>query len=216
MPGARKFLGERRIGRCGVSRVAGISEELQQKVQQFIGALNREERMLVVLKHELYEGDWEAVRKDLGRRPLDNTDEASTTDDIINALSKHGVFPAHIELWGTGRPMREFLWSEDMADACVFIMENVNFDDLKQDKKEVRNCHINIGTGKEISIKNLAETIRKIIGYKGEIRFDASKPDGTMRKLTDVSKLTSLGWQYNVEIGEGIGRMYNWYVTDQE
>ncbi|CAK7052670.1 MAG: GDP-L-fucose synthase [Petrimonas sp.] len=164
----------------------------------------------------LYESDWEAVRKDLGRRPLDNTDEASTTDDIINALSKHGVFPAHIELWGTGRPMREFLWSEDMADACVFIMENVNFDDLKQDKKEVRNCHINIGTGREISIKDLAETIRKIIGYQGEICFDASRPDGTMRKLTDVSKLTSLGWQYNVEIGEGIGRMYNWYVTDQE
>lgn len=164
----------------------------------------------------LHEGDWESVRKDLRRRPLDNINDISTTDDIVNALSKHGIFSTHIELWGTGRPMREFLWSEDMADACVFIMENVDFDDLKQDRKEIRNCHINIGTGKEISIKNLAETIRKIIGYKGEIRFDASKPDGTMRKLTDVSKLTSLGWQYNIEIGDGIDRMYNWYIADQE
>lgn len=164
----------------------------------------------------LHEGDWESVRKDLKRRPLDNINDISAADDIMNALSKHGVFSTHIEFWGTGRPMREFLWSEDMADACVFIMENVNFDDLKQDRKEIRNCHINIGTGKEISIKNLAETIRKIIGYKGEIRFDASKPDGTIRKLTDVSKLTSLGWQYNVEIKEGINRMYNWYIADQE
>ncbi|OJV37189.1 MAG: GDP-fucose synthetase [Bacteroidia bacterium 43-41] len=162
----------------------------------------------------LHEGNWNAVREDLKRRPLDNVDDKSTTDEIISALNRYGIFSGHVELWGTGQPMREFLWSEDMADASVFIMENIDFDDLKKDKEEIRNCHINIGTGREISIKDLAETIRNIIGYKGDIRFDSSKPDGTMRKLTDVSKLTSLGWKYKVEIREGIGLMYDWYIKE--
>ena len=110
--------------------------------------------------------------------------------------------------------MREFLWSEEMADACVFIMENVNFDDLKSEMSEVRNCHINIGTGKEISIKELSELIIKTIGYKGDIVFDTTKPDGTMRKLTDVSKLHSLGWKHKIEIDEGVRKMYEWYSSD--
>ena len=163
----------------------------------------------------LQDGNWGAVRKDLKRRPIAGIDNDSSTDEIVTVLNKYGIFSTHLDLWGTGKPMREFLWCEDMADACVFIMENVDFDDLKTDKKEIRNCHINIGTGKEISIRNLAETIAKIIGYKGNIQFDSSKPDGTMRKLTDVSKLSSLGWQHKVEIEEGISLMYNWYVSDQ-
>ena len=164
----------------------------------------------------LQENNWDAIRKDLKKRPLNDVHDTSATDEIVSVLNKHGIFADYLNLWGTGKPMREFLWSEDMADACVFIMESVDFDDLKKDKEEIRNCHINIGTGKEISIKNLAETIEKIIDYKGDIRFDSSKPDGTMRKLTDVSKLTSLGWRYNVEIEEGINLMYDWYIADQE
>jgi GDP-L-fucose synthase len=112
--------------------------------------------------------------------------------------------------------MREFLWSEDLADACVFILENVNFEDLKKGKEEVRNCHINIGTGREISIKDLALLTADIVGYTGRIKFNPLMPDGTMRKLTDVSKLKSLGWQYKVELDEGIRRMYQWYISDQE
>ena len=164
----------------------------------------------------LQENNWDAIRKDLKKRPLNDVHDTSATDEIVSVLNKHGIFADYLNLWGTGKPMREFLWSEDMADACVFIMESVDFDDLKTGKQEIRNCHINIGTGKEISIKNLAETIAKTIDYKGDIRFDSSKPDGTMRKLTDVSKLTSLGWRYNVEIEEGINLMYYWYVADQE
>jgi GDP-L-fucose synthase len=164
----------------------------------------------------LLEGDWEAVRNDLKRRPLNSVSDTSPTGEIMEALNRQGIFAGRVELWGTGQPLREFLWSEDMADASVYIMEKVNFDDLKQGKSEIRNCHINIGTGKEISIKELAKTIQTIIGYKGEIRFDSSKPDGTMRKLTDVSKLASLGWKYRVEIEEGINRMYNWYIADQK
>jgi GDP-L-fucose synthase len=110
-----------------------------------------------------------------------------------------------VELWGTGRPLREFLWSEDMADACIHILENVDFKDV--------NCHINIGSGKEISIADLAQLIAKVVGYKGKIIFDSSKPDGTMRKLTDVSKLHSLGWRHKVELEEGLERLYRWFLS---
>ena len=127
-----------------------------------------------------------------------------------------------IEVWGSGAPMREFLWSEEMADACVFIMENTDFKDItslhvmNENKevvnKEIRNTHINIGTGKEISIRELAELIKKIVGFKGELIFNSSKPDGTMRKLTDVSRLHSLGWHHKIEIEEGVKKMYEWYL----
>ena len=113
---------------------------------------------------------------------------------------------------GAGKPKREFLWSEDMADACVFIMENRDSSDTYQiDDKEIRNTHINIGTGTDISIKELAETIKQTIGFKGDLVFNTEKPDGTMRKLTDVSKLNSLGWNHTVELEEGIVQIYNWY-----
>ncbi len=118
-----------------------------------------------------------------------------------------------VEIWGSGKPRREFLYSEDMADACVFLLENRDFKDTyEEDDKEIRNTHINIGTGVDISIKELAETIQKIVGYKGELYFDNSKPDGTMKKLTDVNKLNSLGWNYKMDLESGIKEMYRWYL----
>jgi len=121
-----------------------------------------------------------------------------------------------VEIWGSGKPRREFLYSEDMADACVFLLENRDFKDLVNSKfeDEVRNTHINIGTGKDISIKELAQTIKKIVGYEGELYFDSSKPDGTMVKLTDPSKLHALGWRHTVELEEGIRRVYEWYLEN--
>lgn len=160
----------------------------------------------------LMEDNWNAINKDLNTRHIEQVSGSNSREEITNRLRKYGICNGKIELWGTGKPMREFLWSEEMADACVFIMENVNFDDLKGGKKEVRNCHINIGTGKEIRIRDLACLIKETIGYSGEITFDASKPDGTMRKLTDVSKLNSLGWKHTIEIDEGVRRMYDWYL----
>lgn len=162
------------------------------------------------------ENNWSGIQKDLRRRSLDGIDGQSTMDDFVFTLNKNGIFSNHLELWGSGKPMREFLWSEDLADACVFILENVNFDDLRKGKSEIRNCHINIGTGKEISIKDLALLTADIVGYTGKIKFNPSKPDGTMRKLTDVSKLKSFGWQYRMELDEGIRGMYEWYLQDQE
>ncbi|MDR0467689.1 MAG: GDP-L-fucose synthase [Campylobacteraceae bacterium] len=114
----------------------------------------------------------------------------------------------NVEIWGSGKPRREFLYSDDMADACVFIMKNVNFIDLIQDKKEIKNTHINIGTGEDISILELANMIKKIVGFGGEFIFDSSKPDGTMKKLLDVSKLSSLGWRYKTSLEDGIREVY--------
>ena len=193
----------------------------------------------------LNEGNWEAVRKDLGLRPVsmkvpkmvdgqdaqeDSKSQATQTimatamsDEmtILQVLRHYGITPEAVTLWGTGAPMREFLWSEEMADASVYCLLNVDFKDVVEKSdfkvnrdgiKEIRNCHINVGTGKEISIKEVAERIMQEIGFKGELRWDATKPDGTLKKLTDVSKLHRLGWHHTIEIDEGIHRLYEWYL----
>ena len=144
----------------------------------------------------------------------------SSREDILSVLSKYGISDNKVVLWGTGTPLREFLWSEEMADASVHVLLNVDFHDTYADHvsadgiNEIRNCHINVGTGVELSIRELAEKIRRAIGYEGEIRWDSSKPDGTLRKLTDVSKLHELGWHHQIEIDEGIQRLYQWYLDD--
>ena len=165
------------------------------------------------LAHCLKQGDWDAICKDLNQRPVEGIDGGSSKEDILAILAKYGISDSEVKLWGTGTPLREFLWSEEMADASVFVMEHVDFKDTyKQGDKDIRNCHINIGTGKEISIRELAELIVSTVGYQGQLTFDSTKPDGTMRKLTDPSKLHALGWQHKVEIEEGVQRMYNWYL----
>ena len=165
------------------------------------------------LAKNLQQENWKAVREDLNKRPVEGLDGKASDKEITTMLAKYGITKGQLELWGTGAPMREFLWSEEMADATVFIMENVNFEDLIKDKNEIRNCHINIGTGKEISIKDLSELVSKTVGYQGKIRFDSTKPDGTMRKLIDVSKLNALGWKHRIEIEEGVKRLFEWYVA---
>ena len=161
----------------------------------------------------LNEGDWTAVRKDISLRPVEGVDGNATETDIVEKLAKFGITSEAVTLWGSGKPLREFLWSEEMADASVHVLLHVDFKDTyTPDTKEIRNCHINVGTGKELTIKECAEKIRMEIGFKGELRWDASKPDGTMRKLTDVTKLHRLGWHHKVEIDEGIHRLYDWYM----
>ena len=207
----------------------------------------------VYLSKLLANGHWEMIRRDLTIRPVGanirengeivryvidgNSDEAT----IIKVLAFYGIEANKVTLWGTGKPLREFLWSEDMADASVHILLNVNFSDIIGIEKysqvhygvaadgmvdrnhstgrggaipslgEIRNCHINVGTGKELTIRELAELVVKTVGFDGELCFDATKPDGTMRKLIDVSKLHSLGWTHKVEIEDGVGRLFEWY-----
>ena len=171
------------------------------------------------------ENNFDAIRKDLNKRPVEGTDGTAGQAQILEILSKYGINYVNnsnkgkskesnvsVEIWGSGSPLREFLWSEELADACVFLIENVDFNDLADfSQKEIRNTHINIGTGKEISIKDLSFLIKDKIGFKGDLYFNTSKPDGTLRKLTDVTKLHSLGWHHKIEINEGIERMYRWY-----
>ena len=132
-------------------------------------------------------------------------------DDATSILEKFGVSADTVQIWGSGTPMREFLWSEDMADACVFLMENRDFSDCITGD-DIRNTHINIGTGVDISIRDLAYLIKEIVGYTGEFTFDTTKPDGTLKKLTDCSKLHALGWKHRVELRDGIGMMYQLMV----
>jgi GDP-L-fucose synthase len=191
----------------------------------------------------LEEKNWIAVREDLTKRPVEGIDGKNPQSEILNILKKYGIFypdtnlsenrkqSTTIEIWGTGEPLREFLWSEEMADACVYLMEKIDFKDIilmqngsdpdiGSNKKSlstptiIRNTHINIGTGKEITIKSLAELISKTVGFTGKLAFNTSKPDGTMRKLTDVTRLHQLGWHHETEIDEGIKKLYSWYLRN--
>ena len=195
----------------------------------------------IYLAKLMADGNWEEVKRDLNLRPVEGIDGSASQEMILSILSKYGIFPNKVELWGTGSPYREFLWSEDMADASVHLLLNVDFKDIigidkyssvqcgvkanavvnRNETKsrggaiptlgEIRNCHINVGTGKELTIKELAYLVVKTVGFSGEIVFDTSKPDGTPRKLISVEKLQSLGWQHKVEIEEGVARLFAWY-----
>jgi len=144
-------------------------------------------------------GDMNGVRKDL---------QVSSESEALSILEKFGISTKSVLIWGTGKPRREFLWSE----ACLYLMENRDFSDtFEPGSKEVRNTHINIGTGEDVSIAELAELVRQVVGYGGRLDFDTSKPDGTYRKLTDVSKLHALGWRYDVHLDDGVKRLFDWY-----
>ena len=164
------------------------------------------------LSKALMEGDWDTIKLDINARPVEQISGTNTQEEITAVLNKYGISENKLSLWGTGAPMREFLWSEEMADACVFIMEQIDYVDLTKNKKEIRNCHINIGSGEEISIRNLAYLIKECVNYSGQIEFDSSKPDGTMRKLTDVSKLNALGWKHTIGVKDGVKMLYEWYL----
>lgn len=168
----------------------------------------------------LENNDFKAIRKDLAKYPSGISHNA-TDSEIITYLEKFGIkrLGSNVELhvWGSGTPFREFLWAEDMADACVFLMENADFKDMIRvsdiKDKEIRNTHLNIGSGKEITIKDLAYLVKEKVGFKGEIKFDPSKPDGTPRKLTDPGKLHALGWKHKIELADGIGMVYDFYIN---
>ena len=162
----------------------------------------------------LNEGDIDGIRADLDRRPVEGLDGSATREQIITLLDKYGIQENSLRLWGTGAPIREFLWSEDMADASVYCLEHIDFEDVRGTGDEVRNCHINIGSGKEVTIRQLAELVKATVGYNGHIEWDATKPDGTLRKLTDVSKLHDLGWHHTMELEDGVPALYRWYLEN--
>lgn len=207
----------------------------------------------IYLAKLIHENDWDAIRNDMDKRPINPTDKLraeigegnvdgkNTEERILKALAFYGIEDNKVTLWGDGSPLREFLWSEDMADASVHVLLNVDFKDIIGIEKyssvfygakvdgavdrnnsegrggaipslgEIRNCHINVGTGKELTIKELAELVKKTVDFEGDIIWDAEKPNGTPRKLIDVEKLHSLGWTHKVEIEDGVEKLYEWY-----
>ncbi|MCW5515591.1 GDP-L-fucose synthase family protein [Muriicola sp. Z0-33] len=166
----------------------------------------------------LRENNWDLIRSDLNSLPIEGINGEASEEEMLKMLNNYGLRSnaegVSVDIWGSGKPMREFLWSEDMADACVFLMEKADFEDTyPEGTKEIRNTHINIGTGQDISIAALANEIKSIIGFDGSFNFDATKPDGTMKKLTDVTKLNALGWKHKIGLGEGIKLLYEWYLV---
>ena len=218
----------------------------------------------IYLAKLIHDEEWDKIAIDLNKRPVEgvngeglNVQCSARPKDacyhrdarmfnvqcqkVLDILAKYGIYNNKVVLWGTGTPLREFLWSEDMADASVHVLLNVDFKDVIGIEKyssvhygastdgavdrnhsagrggaipslgEIRNCHINVGTGKELTIRELSELVVKAVGFEGTVEFDASKPDGTMRKLIDVSKLHSLGWTHKVEIEDGVQKLFEWY-----
>ena len=166
----------------------------------------------------LEQNNWNVIRKDFNKRPIEGIDGRNEEDLLRSVLDKYGIQKMDntitLEIWGSGKPMREFLWSEDMADACVFLMESRDFKDCYPiGSKAIRNTHINIGTGKDISIKQLAELIAQKVGFNGNLRFNTHKPDGSLKKLTDSSKLHHLGWKHKIELDKGVSQLYEWYLS---
>jgi len=169
----------------------------------------------------LMNNNWDDLRSDLNRLPIEGVDGKSSENEIVEVLNKYGISinnkKASVTLWGTGSPYREFLYVEDLAEACVYCLQNIDFESLKTktvDKKlEIKNTHINIGTGKDLTIKELAEKVKQIVGFKGELVWDTSKPDGTPRKLLDVSKINRLGWKERISLDGGIKKVYGKYVN---
>ena len=212
----------------------------------------------IYLAKLIHNGDWEAIKADMNKRPINptdalrsiigegNVDGNNPQERILKALAFYGIEDNKVTLWGDGSPLREFLWSEDMADASVHVLLHVDFKDIIGIEKyssvfygskvdgavdrnnsegrggaipalgEIRNCHINVGSGKELTIKDLATKVAKAVDFTGTIVWDATKPNGTPRKLIDVEKLHRLGWHHKVDIDEGISRLYQWYKRSLE
>jgi GDP-L-fucose synthase len=179
------------------------------------------------LGKSLFEKNMDAIRIDFNKRPVDGVSGNDSIERICGVLAKYGITEKSIMLWGSGKPRREFLHADDLADACVFIAENIDFKDiLKNDYNimnpdfplnniEIKNTHINIGTGKDISILELSELIKtKIVEYKGDILWDQDKPDGTVQKLLDVSKLHRSGWKEKISFELGISKVFENYLKD--
>lgn len=190
----------------------GPNDNFDLEKSHVLPALLRKVHLGKALENE----NWDEIKRDLNALPIEGTNGGSSKEEIISKLNDFGISKSsgkvNVEIWGSGKPEREFLWSEDMADACVFIMEKRDFKDTYNPTvKDIRNTHINIGTGVDISIKDLAILIKKEVGFNGAFVFNIEKPDGTLKKLTDVQKLNSLGWKHNIELEQGIKKIYQWY-----
>ncbi len=205
----------------------GPNDNYNLETSHVLPAMIRKFHLAKCLEHN----NMEAIKRDLDRRPIEGVSGASPLPRQLEIIKKYGISGtgsnATVELWGDGSPRREFLHSQDLGEACVFLMENVDFSDIlnKQfnikdfsvpyTKTEVRNTHINIGTGKDLTIAELASMVQKTVGFTGKVVWNSDKPNGTPQKLLDVSKLEKLGWKYSIELNDGIATSYNNYLNEE-
>ena len=174
----------------------------------------------IYLGKSLENNDWDAIRSDLNKNPIKGIDGSASIDEIIEILNKNGFLfefnntsfiidssSVRITLWGTGKSLREFLHVDDLAGACTFLMEELDSDELIDENIS----HLNVGSGEEITIRNLAELVQETIGYKGKLEFDEEKSDGTPRKLLDSTRLNAKGWDRSISLEDGLISAYNWF-----
>ena len=153
----------------------------------------------------LHEKKYDAIKKDLQKYPPGFNLNLNLNLNLV--LEKIGVTADYVKLWGSGKPYREFLYADDLADACVFLMDNYSHREIGE--------FMNIGTGSDITIKGLADLVAETVGYKGRIELDSTKPDGMPRKLLDVSKIKALGWYAKISLKDGIRKTYEWYISSE-
>ncbi|EHU1055275.1 GDP-L-fucose synthase [Campylobacter lari] len=177
----------------------GENDRFDLEKAHVVPALIRKFHLAKLLKEKKYQ----ELTRDLN---INNTDEAR------KYLIQFGINDSSITIWGSGNAKREFLHVDDLAEACVFVMNNIDFKDLCVSDGEIKNTHINIGPNENISIRNLVYIIRDIVDYKGDIIFDKVKPEGVMNRFTDCSRIHSLGWRHKIDLVNGIKKLYNWYL----
>ncbi|MFC2080817.1 GDP-L-fucose synthase family protein [Bacteroidota bacterium] len=170
------------------------------------------------LASRLAANDWESISRDLNNRPVEGINGENSEEEMLAVLNKYGISgegtDVSVSLWGTGKPYREFLYSDELADACIYLLENIEFSDMYEEgREEIRNTHINVGTGNDLTISELAELVSKITGFTGQISWNTSLPDGTFRKQLDVSKINDLGWKAKIGLEDGIRLAYEHYMN---
>jgi len=194
------------------SNLYGENDNYDLKNSHVLPALIRK----IHLANCLQKNDWAALRSDLNRLPIDGITGDAEEEDLLLILAKYGVSKTErsvkVTLWGSGSPYREFLHADDLADACIYLLEKISVKEIQALNAENSNLNfLNVGTGKDLSIKELAEQVKAIVGFEGELLWDTSVPDGTFKKILNVNKLNKLGWKNSIELKDGIKMVYNNY-----
>jgi len=195
----------------------GESDNFNLENSHVIPAIMRKIHLAKCLENN----DWKAIKQDLIKNPINGVTENTNNDKILKILAKHGIIlnikhsklNVAVAIWGTGNAMREFLYVDDMAQASLFVLE-LNKEIYKAHTQSMLS-HINIGTGKDVTIREMVEIMKEVVGYTGKLTFDTTKPDGAPRKLIDVARLKRMGWRYSINLESGLERTYKWYLNNE-
>ncbi len=189
-----------------VTNLYGPGDNFNLETAHVIPALIRKFHLAKLLEKR----DFMGIRRDLIRFPLGfgwGRELAEKKDrEIEKILEECGITSEKVILWGSGEPYREFLFVDDLADACIYLMENYDAEDIGE--------FVNVGTGRDLQVRELAEIVKSVVGFEGDILWDRNKPDGTPRKLLDVSRINKLSWRAKTSLKEGIGKTYAWYERE--